>query len=312
MDNLRIVFMGTPDFAVVPFNALVKAGYDVCLAVTQPDSRKGRGKKLMPAPVKTAAEAAGVPAAQPEKIKGNDEFLNKIREIAPDIIIVAAYGRVLPSAILEIPRLGCVNIHASLLPRFRGAAPIQRSIMEGDQKTGVTLMYMAEGLDTGDMIACASTEIGHKNAGELFDELAELGADLLIKTLPSIADGTAERIPQDDSLSCYAPMIEKSEGRIDFSKSAAYIDCHIRGISPSPGAFAEYDGMRMKIREAFPSDENAEAAPGTIIDVSDRGLKVSCGNGVLLITQIQMPGKRQMSISEYLRGNKIEKGIVLR
>ena len=311
MKNLKIVFMGTPDFAVVPFNALVKAGYDVCLAVTQPDSRKGRGKKIVPTPVKAAAKAAGVPVAQPAKVKGNEKFLNTLRELAPDLIIVAAYGRILPKEVLELPKLGCINIHASLLPRFRGAAPVQRVIMEGDEETGVTLMHMAEGLDTGDMIASVSTKIGHKNAGELFDELAEMGAKLLIDTLPAIADGTAPRIPQDDSLSCYAPMVDKSEGRIDFTRDAEYIDRHIRGMSPSPGAFTEYKGGRMKIREAFALDEKTDAAPGTVTGVSSGGIRVACGSGVLLVTMIQMPGKKQMKVSDYLRGNTIEKGIVL-
>lgn len=311
MEDLKVVFMGTPDFAVVTFNALVKAGYDVRLAVTQPDSRKGRGKKIVPTPVKAAAEAAGVPVAQPAKVKGNEEFLSQLRDIAPDIIIVAAYGKILPPDLLNIPRLGCVNIHASLLPRFRGAAPVQRVIMEGDEKTGVTLMHMAEGLDTGDMIASASIDIGRKNAGQLFDELAELGARLLIDTLPKIADGSADRIPQDDSLSCYAPMIEKSEGRIDFTRDAAYIDRHIRGMSPSPGAFTDYEGARMKIKEAEPLDDDDSAAPGTIVSVGNEGIKVSCGSGSLLITQIQMPGKKQMKVSDYLRGNSIEKGTVL-
>jgi methionyl-tRNA formyltransferase len=311
-ENLKIVYMGTPDFAVPPLKAMISAGYDVRLVVTQPDKARDRGKKVQPTPVKAAALEADIEVAQPEKVKNNPEFIEKIKEISPDIIIVAAYGKILPLELLEIPRLGCVNIHASLLPRFRGAAPINRSIMAGDRETGVTLMYMEEGLDTGDMIAKASTEIGRKNAVQLHDELAEMGAELLIEYLPRIAEGDINPEKQDDSLSCYAPMISKEEGRIDFSKTAESIECFVRGMPVRPGAYTDCCGQQMKIRGAVVSERQSDAAPGTIIDVDGKYIYISCGEGVLEVTDIQMPGKKSMAVSDYLRGNSIEKGIVLK
>ena len=320
-DDLKIVYMGTPEFAVPPLKAMAESGYQVSLAVTQPDKARDRGKKVRPTPVKEAALEYGIEVAQPEKIKNNEEFLGRIRDLAPDIIVVAAYGKILPKALLDIPRLGCVNIHASLLPRFRGAAPIQRSIIEGDKETGVTLMYMAEGLDTGDMIAKAATEIGKKDADELHDELAQMGAELLIQYLPKIASGDISPEKQDDSLSCYAPMLTKEEGNADFSKSAEQLVRLVRGMGSWPGVTAQYGDVRMKIKAAdvLTAEQNPEtaeraeaAAPGTILFADKSGVQVACGTGVLLITKLQMPGKRAMSVADYLKGNRIEIGAVLR
>ena len=310
-EKLKVIYMGTPDFAVPPLKRLITDGYDVRLVVTQPDKARDRGKKVQATPVKAAALEAGIEVAQPEKVKNNAEFIEEIKEIAPDIIIVAAYGKILPVELLEIPRLGCVNIHASLLPRFRGAAPINRSIMAGDEETGITLMYMAEGLDTGDMIAKASVKIERKNAEELHDELSELGAELLSEYLPRIASGDISPEKQDDALTCYAPMISKEEGHVDFTKSASSIDCFVRGMPKRPGAYTDYCGVQMKIRGAAASDRTSESAPGTIIDVDEKNIYVACGEGVLAITDIQMPGKKSVKVSDYLRGNSIEKGVVL-
>ncbi len=329
---MKIVFMGTPDFAVAPLRAMAENGYDVSLVVTQPDKARDRGKKIQPTPVKEAALSYGIKVAQPEKIKGNEEFLDLLRQLAPDLIVVAAYGKILPKALLDIPRLGCVNIHASLLPRFRGAAPIQRSIIEGDETTGITLMYMAEGLDTGDMIAKSVTEIGRKDADMLHDELSLMGAKLLIEYLPKIESGDISPEKQDDSLSCYAPMLEKSEGNIDFALSAERIDRIVRGMGSWPGVTVDYDGKKMKIKEAYAimdgertddgvtkaddgdtkAGEGGRALPGTVVSADKNGIKVVCGSGILVITKLQMPGKKAVNAADYLRGNSIEIGTVLK
>ena len=245
---------------------------------------------------------------------------------------MAAYGKILPKALLDIPRLGCVNIHASLLPRFRGAAPIQRSIIEGDETTGITLMYMAEGLDTGDMIAKSVTEIGRKDADMLHDELSLMGAKLLIEYLPKIESGDISPEKQDDSLSCYAPMLEKSEGNIDFALSAERIDRIVRGMGSWPGVTVDYDGKKMKIKEAYAimdgertddgvtkaddgdtkAGEGGRALPGTVVSADKNGIKVVCGSGILVITKLQMPGKKAVNAADYLRGNSIEIGTVLK
>lgn len=309
-NNVKIVFMGTPDFAVPPFNALVEAGYDVRLAVTQPDRPKGRGKKLHPTPVKEAAEKAGVKVIQPARIKENEEFFEELRAADPDLVIVAAYGKILPKTVLDIPELGCVNIHASLLPRFRGAAPIQRCIIEGDEKTGVTLMYMAEGMDTGDMIARAETSTAGKTAGELTEELSVLGAELLVEQLPAIVAGEVIPEVQDDSLATYSPMVEKSEGRLDFSRDAYELERLVRGLSPSPGTFTEYKGVRMKIKSADVIESGFHEQPGTILSADEDGIAVACSQNTFVIRELQMPGKKPAKAADYLRGNPIEKGEV--
>ena len=309
-ETLNIIYMGTPDFAVPPLKALADAGYNVSLVVSQPDKAKGRGKKLQNTPVKEAALSEGLNISQPEKIKANEEFLEKLRSISPDIIIVAAYGKILPKELLDIPRLGCVKIHASLLPRFRGAAPIQKAILEGDKKTGITLMYMGEGLDTGDMIAKSETDIGHKTADELHDELSEMGAKLLIEYLPLIASGDISPERQNDELSCYAPMISKNDGLIDFSGDAEFIERQVRAMDSWPAAFTYMNGQQMKIKNAVVGD-NVDEDPGTIVEADKNGIVIACGKGSIVVKSLQMPGKRTMTADEYLRGNSIEKGTVL-
>lgn len=308
---MKIVYMGTPDFAVPPLQKLWEHGHRVELVVTQPDKARDRGKKIQFTPVKEKALEYGIEVLQPERIKGNEEFINRIRDIGPDAVIVAAYGRILPPELLHIPRLGCINIHASLLPKHRGAAPIHRSVIEGDEKTGVTLMYMEEGMDTGDIIAARSTKIGRKTTAELHDELSVMGADLLIKTLPCIEIGINGRTKQDDSLATYAPMISKEDEQVDFSRTPEEIERLIRGLNSWPGAYTTYKGARMKLWGADALDEKANEPDGTITEVSKNGIKVAAGGRILLLKRIQLQGKKAMDVSEYLVGNKIETGEVL-
>ncbi len=300
---MKIVFMGTPDFAVKPLELLVKSGYDVQLVVSKADRAKDRGKKVQSCPVKLKAIELGIPVETPEKIKGNEEFINKLKDINPDLIIVAAYGKILPVELLNIPRLGCVNIHGSLLPKYRGAAPIQRAVIEGAEKTGITLMYMAEGMDTGDMIAKAETFVGEKTAAELFVELSDMGAKLLLEYLPKIADGTAPREKQNDAEATIAPMVFKEN--IDWTKSAHEIACLIRGTECQ----TSWNGQIMKIHLAKESDGTGK--PGTVIHVDKKNVEIACGKGSILLKNIQLPGKKAMEIDAFLLGNKIEEGCVL-
>ncbi len=300
---MRIVLMGTPDFAVKPLKALYNAGYEIALVVAKPDKPQNRGKKIQSCPVKLAALELGLKVETPDKVKGNDEFISLLKEINPDAIIVAAYGKILPSDILDIPALGCINIHGSLLPKYRGAAPIQRAVMEGETETGVTLMYMAEGMDTGDMIAKAKTEVGLKTSDELFKELSEMGSNLLLEYLPKIENGTAPREKQDESLATYAPMVFKEE--IDWSRPAREIACHIRGCE----CYSFLKGLQLKIHFAVEAD--GSGAPGSVIRVDKKTLEVACGSGSVLVKKLQLQGKKAMETHEFLLGNRIEEGTVL-
>ena len=300
---MKIVYMGTPEFAVTPLEAMHKAGYDIELVVAKADREKDRGKKMQSCPVKLKAIELGLPVETPEKIKGNEEFINKIKDINPDLIVVAAYGKILPVDILDIPRLGCVNIHGSLLPKYRGAAPIQRAVIEGAEKTGVTLMYMAEGMDTGDMIAKAETFVEEKTAAELFVELSKLGTDLLLEYLPQIEAGTAPREKQNDAEATLAPMVFKEN--IDWTKSAHEIACLVRGTDCQ----THWNDLVMKIHAVKESD--GEGVPGTIIHVDKKNVEVACGKGSILLKNVQLPGKKAMDIASFLLGNKIEEGCIL-
>lgn len=310
-ESIRIIYMGTPDFAVPPLELLVKNNYPVELVVTQPDRARDRGKKVQFPPVKQKALELGIEVLQPEKVKENHELIERIKDVEPDLIIVAAYGKILPPKLLEIPKLGCINIHASLLPKYRGAAPIHRSIIEGEAITGVTLMYMEEGLDTGDMINSRSTEIGKKTAAELHDELSVIGGKLLIETLPDIIKGTAIRTKQDHSKASYAPMILKKDGLVNFNKEPIEIERLIQGMNSWPGAYTLYRGEQMKLWEAEALDEKSNEPAGTIIETTTQGIKVATGEGTLMIKRIQMPGKKAMDAAEYLKGNRISVGEVL-
>lgn len=310
---MRIVFMGTPDFSVPCLDALVKAGHEVAAVFTQPDKPKNRGHKLQMTPVKEYALEKGIPVHQPLSLrKGEDAetALTTLRQLAPECIVVVAYGQILPKTVLDLPGHGCINVHASLLPRYRGAAPIQRSIMQGETETGITTMYMAEGLDTGDMILKEKTEILPGMTGsQLHDVLSAIGAKLIVQTLDMLEQGTAPRTPQTDDYTCYASMISKDDCRIDFTKSADTVYNQIRGLSSSPCAFTFLEGKRLKVYFAEKLQSDEPAPPGTVIQ--SEGLCVACGKGALRLTDIQPEGGKRMRDSDFLRGRKIPAGTVL-
>lgn len=305
---MKIIFMGTPDFAATALEALVKSEHEVALVVSQPDAQRNRGKKVLPTPVKAVAVENNIDVLQPIKISTDQEAVARLKEINPDVMVVAAYGQKLSREILDIPRLGCINIHASLLPKYRGAAPIQRVIMDGEEETGITIMQMADGIDTGDMISKVSTKIERKTYEMLHDELAKLGAELLIKTLPDIESGKANYEKQDDSLSCYAKMISKSEGMLDFTKEPAILERLVRGYY---GAYTMLEGEMFKIWAADVSEKNVTAAPGTVLSATNQGIEVSAGGKVLILKEVQAAGKKKMAVADFLRGKHIEEGLVL-
>ena len=303
---MKIVFFGTPEFAVPALQALVDSGYEVAGVFTQPDKPKNRGMKLLPTPVKECACTHGIPVYQPRTLR-DGEALELLRRLEPDLIVVAAYGKIFPREILELPRLGCVNIHSSLLPKYRGAAPINWAILTGEERTGVTLMYMAEGLDTGDMLASAETEIDlAEDAAQLHDRLAQMGARLLTDTLPALENGTARAVPQDDAGSCYAPMLSKELSPIDWSRTARQIHDQVRGLVPWPSAVTQLDGIRCKVLRTAITGETSGKAPGSILQADKRGLKVACGDGrVLELLEVQPDGKKRMAASAFLAGHPI-------
>lgn len=303
---MKIIYMGTPDFAVPPLEALIRSGNKPVLVISQPDAKRDRGEKLKDTPVKAKALAHGIPVAQPERIRGNEAFLKQIRDLAPDLIVVAAYGKLLPKEMLDIPAKGCINIHGSLLPKYRGAAPVQQAILSGDEITGVTLMQMGEGMDTGDMLASAETTTDGKTTGMLLAELSDLGASLLVETLPRIESGQLEPVPQEESRATYAPMIQKQDGLVDFGNPAIRIERQIRAMNPWPGAVTSYEGQPMKLWQADVEEASSPEKPGTILSATSKGLRVATGGGVLNITEIQMPGKKKMPVGDYIRGNNIE------
>ena len=295
--------MGTPDFAVPCLARILEDGYSVTAVFTQPDRPRGRGKLLSPPPVKELALQHGIPVHQPVKLR-DGEALSLLRKYAPDLIVVVAYGRLLPVDILNLPPLGCVNVHASLLPHLRGAAPIQRAIINGDTRTGVTTMFMSEGMDEGDMILRREAFIGNEEtSGELFARLAQMGAQLLSETIPLLQNGTAPRIPQDQSLATYAPMIEKREAAIDFTKSALDI-CHlIRGLNPSPLAFTRFSGGRLCVLKAKPVSD-MRGAPGEVLDT--RRLIVACGDGAIEMLEVKPEGKPAMENTAFSNSGKVK------
>ena len=305
---MRIVFMGTPDFAVPSLQALIDAGHDVCAVYTQPDKPQGRKQILTAPPVKTLALEHDIPVFQPNTLKNEDEQA-RLRELAPEVIIVVAYGKLLPKAVLDIPPHGCINVHGSLLPRWRGAAPIQWAVIAGDEMAGVTTMQMAEGLDTGDMLLTYETKVGEKEtAGELFDRLAQSGAELLTQTLVKLDEITPR--PQDDAQSCYAHMLDKQMAVIDWSRSAHEIDCLIRGLNPWPIALTTLSGERLKVFAAEKAAGNGE--PGTVLEADPKkGLTVACGEGALKLIEIQLVGGKRMKATDFLRGHSLEVGVKL-
>ncbi|MDO4276156.1 MAG: methionyl-tRNA formyltransferase [Eubacteriales bacterium] len=307
---MKIVYMGTPDFAVAPLRAMVEAGYEVAGVVTQPDKPKGRGKTLTPTPVKEEALKHGITVYQPEKVR-DPEFLETLKSIGPDIIVVAAFGQIIPKVILEMPEFGCINIHASLLPKYRGAAPIQQAVIDGEKESGVTVMKMETGLDTGDMISRTVVELSpEETGGTLFDKLSEAGAQLLVRTLPSIFDRTAvyEKQPQD-SPTPYAAMITKQMGLMDFNKSAEELERLVRGLNPWPSAYTFLKGKTLKVWKSRIGSGESSAEPGTVIQADKEGIHVACGSGILILTEIQLEGKKRMGAEAFLRGFKMENGI---
>ncbi len=308
---MKIVYMGTPDFAVAPLKALVEDGHSVSLVVTQPDKPKGRGHKMTMPPVKEFALEKEIPVYQPLRARDDEVYL-RLKEENADIFIVAAYGQILPQRILDLPKYGCINIHASLLPKYRGAAPIQWSIIKGETRTGVTTMQMNAGLDTGDMLVTEEVAITDTDTGEtLHDKLAIAGVCALRKTLTQIENGSLTPVPQDDSLSCYAPMIDKTTGILDFSKPAKELYNLIRGLNSYPYASTVYQGTPFKVIYAIAKDGAYKGESGQIIEVTPAGILVNCGTGALLITEVQFAGKKKMPVSEYIKGNKIETGVIL-
>lgn len=303
---MRIVYMGTPDFAAVSLEKLLVEGFEVAGVFTQPDKPKGRGMKLMPCETKEMALKYGVPVFQPEKLR-DGTALSVLRDLNPDILVVVAYGRILPKDILELPKYGAINVHGSLLPKLRGSAPIQRAVLNGEDMTGVSTMYLAEEMDAGDVIYQAKTEIGtYETSEELFDRLAVLGAELLVKTLRDIKSGTAPRIPQDHSQATYAPPLAKTECPIDWTKPARKVIKHICGMQTWPVATAVIDGVDCKIHAATYTETHTDKSSGTIISVGKQGIEVACGGGeTVLITELQAPGKKRMKAANYLLGHPI-------
>lgn len=318
---MKIVYMGTSEFAVPPLKALVENGDEIVFVVTQPDRIRGRGKAIIPTPVKQYADSVGLRVEQPEEIKGNLDFLRMLEEASADLIVVASYGKLLPCEVLENPRFGCINIHASLLPKYRGAAPIHWAIANGEEKTGVALMYMAEGLDSGDVGAVESISIGDMDTGELEKTLSDMGAKLLVDNLEKIEKGIMDRVPQDNTLSTYARMLSKEDAHIDLNRPSKDVINMINAMKPIPGSYVVYGDAKMKIKKArvegfdrvCTDDVDIEqASVGTILDVSENGIEVKLGDGILVIEEIGMPGKKPMKVGDYLRGNRIDKSIPLR
>ncbi|MFA5659210.1 MAG: methionyl-tRNA formyltransferase [Oscillospiraceae bacterium] len=311
---MDIVFMGTPDFAVPSLEALYASGYNVTAVFTQPDKRQGRGYRLTPPPVKECACRNGTVVYQPNSLKNGDEAektLDYLKKLAPDIIVVVAYGKILPKELLEIPKIGCINVHASLLPKYRGAGPIQWSVLNGEKVTGVTTMFMAEGLDTGDMLLKEEITINeNETASELHDRLSIVGARVLLKTLSELEKGGLKAQKQDDCLSCYAPMLSKELCPVDFSKTSREVHNQIRGLSDWPCATAVLNGKKIKLfKSEIINEEKYNSIFGEIVD--EKSFVVSCKKGFVRIIELQAEGGKRMRSVDYLRGNPVKKGTVL-
>lgn len=303
---MRVVFMGTPDFAAASLKALIDNGYEVAGVFAQPDKPSGRGMEVTYSPVKQLALDHEIPVFQPAKMR-DGTALEIMKSLSPDIVVVVAYGRILPDDLLAVPPLGTINVHGSLLPKYRGAAPIQWAVLNGDEVTGVSTMYLASEMDAGDIIYSAQTRIGeYETSGELYDRLKDMGAELLIKTLRDIEAGTAPRTPQDHSQATFVSMLDKSLSPIDFSKPARSVVKWIYGLQPWPVATAVLGNDTLKIFAAAQTDHHTELAPGSIVCADKNGIEVACGSGeTVLITQLQAPGKKRMAAADYLRGHKL-------
>ena len=303
---MRVVFMGTPDIAAVCLKKVLADGFDVVGVYTQPDRPKGRGMKMVFSPVKEVALAAGLPVFQPENFR-DEESVEQLRILQPDIVAVVAYGRILPQKVLDIPAKGCVNIHASILPQYRGSAPYQWAVLDGLAETGVTAQHMVLKMDAGDVIDVAKTPIGeNETAGELLDRLAVLGADLLSRTLTRFAEGPVAGIPQKEEDVTFAPMLDKNMCPIDWTKTARQVHAHVRGLHPWPVATAELGGTKFKIHQTVVLDDAPAAAPGTILGLTKTGLQVACGSGAVEIRSLQAEGGKRMAAPDYFRGHPLE------
>ena len=309
---LRIVFMGTPDFAVPSLEALLAGPDQVVTVVCQPDRERGRGKKVSPPAVKVAALEHGLAVMQPESVR-KEPFLAQMRALAPDLLVVVAYGRILPGELLRLPPLGAINVHGSLLPKYRGAAPIQWAVINGDAETGITIMRMDEGMDTGDILLTVAEPIGSEDtAGSLFDRLARLGGTTLAQALPRLKAGQLQAVPQDSALATMAPMLTKEDGHLDFRQSASALHCRIRGLDPWPSAYVFLDGARLRLFAPKVVAKHFNEPPGTILRADTEGLLVASGRDALLIREVQPEGKRRMDAATWLRGARISAGAQLR
>ena len=308
---MKVIFMGTPDFAVGALDAIVEAGHEVVLVVTQEDKPKGRGKEIQFTPVKEAAIKHGIEVYQPHRVK-HEEPVAKLREYNADVFVVAAYGQILSKELLDMPKYGCVNIHASLLPKYRGAAPIQWSIIDGEKVTGVTTQMMAEGIDTGDILDVIEVEIDkEETGGSLFDKLTVAGSEVILTTLKKLEEGTVTRTPQDHSKSTYAKMLDKKMGNIDFEKSAEEIERLIRGLNPWPSAYTAYNGKTLKIWKAEVMDKDYDGSYGQIVDKTKKAIIIKTGQGALAITELQLEGKKRMTTEAFLCGAGFDLGEIL-
>ncbi|HWI40460.1 MAG TPA: methionyl-tRNA formyltransferase [Verrucomicrobiae bacterium] len=307
--SLRIIFMGTPEFACPTLQRIIDRGDTILAVFTQPDRPKGRGQRPEPPPVKALAEKHGIPVIQPLKVRV-PEVIEQIRQMEPDLVVVVAFGQILPQALLDIPKHGCINVHASLLPAYRGAAPLNWCIINGETVTGVTTMMMDAGLDTGDMLLKKETPIDpEEDARSLHDRMSLLGAEALAETLDLLEQGKLVRRKQDDSLTCYAPLLKKEHGLIDWTRDASVIRNQVRGMTPWPGAFSYLDGALLKVLKAAPG--GGEGAPGTVLSAGKQGLEVACGSGSLVITELQLEGKKRLPARDFLAGYRVEAGTVL-
>lgn len=308
---LRIIFMGTPDFAAATLKALIDGPDEVVAVVTQPDRAKGRGKKLTPPPTKVLAEEVGIPVLQPTKIK-TEEFRNGLLTYQPDLIVVAAYGRILPKSLLELAPMGCINVHGSLLPRYRGAAPIQWSVINCEEETGITIIQMDEGMDTGDILLKSTIKTEpDETAGSLYEKLAALGSVTLLKAIRGLQDGTIIPVSQDHTLASVAPMLKKDDGLIDWHKDAKEIECLIRGLDPWPTAFCFLDSKRLRLFSPEVLHKESDSRPGTVLQADRRGISIACGRDILLIKEIQPEGKKRMTVESFLCGHPIAPGTLL-
>ncbi|MBK5253772.1 MAG: methionyl-tRNA formyltransferase [Peptostreptococcaceae bacterium] len=304
---MRIVFMGTPDFAEVSLKELLASRHKILGVVTQPDRKRNRGKVTF-SPVKELAINNGIKVLQPERVRGNAEFFDELKEMEPDLIVVVAFGQILPKEILELPKYDCINVHGSILPRLRGASPIHHAILDGEEKTGISIMKMEEGLDSGPIYSVKETYINDKDITFLYDELANMGGKLLIETIDKIEKDEIVPVIQDDSVSTYAPTIKKTDGMVDFNDSAVNINRKIKAFSVWPGAFSKVEDKTYKFFEAKVSDEETDGENGTIISC-DKTINIKCGKGTIQIMEIQAEGKKRMPVSEFIKGNSLKPGM---